>query len=111
MVGFYQHSANKLTYDKRVGSTIIDVIRLTFSEHPWQVLVYVCDTKDGKQRGRMKLFAEWFERTNDGFLHLTHQQISPDFEYYSGLLMRSDNPWQEQIILSAQQFLLGKFGD
>lgn len=111
MVGFYHDSAPPVRPDERVGFTIVQAIRSVFIANPNQIMVYVCDASDRRQRSRMKLFSAWFERTNEGFVHLKHGRIEADYAHFAGLLMRADNPWREAVTQQANQFITDKFED
>lgn len=109
MVGFYRDSTPVARPDERVGLTIIQAIRSIFTANPNQIIVYVCDSSDSRQRSRMRLFSAWFERINEGFVHLKHERIGTDYAHFAGLLMRADNLWREEVTRRASQFITDKF--
>ncbi len=56
-------------HDPNVETTVLAIINEFFrlNQH---VLLYVCDTSDGKESGRNRLFLRWFER------HAAHGQFT-----------------------------------
>jgi hypothetical protein len=51
-------------FDKKVSATISYML-LKFFTNELRVIIYVCDTADGKHRERHKLFKNWFNNLND----------------------------------------------
>ncbi len=52
--------------DSRVRNTIVDIMR-QFVESNDCALYFVCDTSDGRQRNRFRLFSRWFNELGEGF--------------------------------------------
>lgn len=48
-------------HDPKVETTVLAIIDEFFRSN-LQVLLYICDTSDGKESGRNRLFLRWFEK-------------------------------------------------
>lgn len=111
MLGFYHDSGGIQRPNARVSLTIVHAIRLFFQANPTQIMVYVCDSSDGRQRSRMRLFTNWFGRGEENLMHITHENKDADFTHYAGLLIQNDNPWYAEALERAAQFVREKFGE
>jgi hypothetical protein len=60
--GFYPVEDKTLNYDSRIEDTIVFAIREFFERNPDSILLYVCDSSDGKARHRNILFGRWFNK-------------------------------------------------
>ncbi|MEZ0487057.1 DUF6169 family protein [Fibrella aquatica] len=63
---FYASGTNKPPVDSRVADTILHSLNELFRD-PSAVLLYVCESLDGRQLARKRTFDNWF-RTNHQFL-------------------------------------------
>ena len=54
------HSA----YDPKVKDTILAILNEFFFSNQ-QILLYICDTSDGKENSRNRLFLQWFEKYSE----------------------------------------------
>lgn len=52
--------------DDRVRNTIVAIMR-EFVESRDCALLFVCDTSDGRQQNRFRLFSRWFKELGQGF--------------------------------------------
>jgi len=111
MLGFYPDSVGTPRPDERISLTIVHAIRLFFQANPTQIIVYVCDSSDGRQRSRMRLFTNWFGHGEENLTHITHEHSDADFTHYAGLLIQNDNPWHTEVLDRAAQFVREKFGE
>lgn len=87
--------------DKNVQLTVQVVIEEFFRANNTTML-YICETGDGKQAMRSRLFERWFmgysENANFTFLHTSITTIEGETNYAS-LLVRNDNPRLTDVIL------------
>ena len=51
----------RAAHDPKIEATVLAIIDEFFRSNS-HVLLYVCDTSDGKEEGRNRLFLRWFER-------------------------------------------------
>lgn len=66
---FYASYTESLTVraDLRVKDTIADIVN-KFFENKRNMIVFVCDSTDGREHCRKRLFEKWFITFNDGIL-------------------------------------------
>lgn len=85
--------------DSKIPSTI-SAIFLDFFNTYEKVVVFSCDTTDGKQAARHRKFNDWYLRFNDAsFLKydgLIEDTVN-DTIYYMSLIIKSSNPFKESI--------------
>ena len=86
--------------DKKVKETILCIVEEFFNKNQ-SVLVYICETSDGKQLMRNRLFTYWFS-TYSNRLRYTLVQSSVKDEYdvinNVALIVRNDNPHISEIM-------------
>lgn len=91
-IGMERHGA-----DSRIKPTIQRLLTAFFDQEPYNVLFFVCESLDGKHRGRGKLFCNWHqERGNAFFLHPFHIS-TPDSEIVGGYIFSKDHPLKNTI--------------
>ena len=84
-------------YDKKVSTTIIEIIRQRCRENAGAVL-FICSSEDKRHFGRSKLFARWNAEFNIG-----------EFYYESVTLTYSDSSIYAGIIIELSNINLDKF--
>ncbi len=92
--------------DIKLKETIIAVFE-HFFEDKNRVAVYICDSMDGKQQVRNRLFQMWFNFYS-GKEKYTLKTASIDFDgisYYSALLIRVDNDNYDTYLHLFQDFV------
>lgn len=92
--------------DIKLKETIIAVFE-HFFEDKNRVAVYICDSMDGRQQVRNRLFQMWFN-SYSGKEKYTLKTASIDFDgisYYSALLIRKDNDDYDTYLRLFQDFL------
>lgn len=60
--GFYPVEDQSSKHDHRIEDTIVFAIREFFELNADSILLYVCDSSDGKARQRNILFGRWFNK-------------------------------------------------
>ena len=84
--------------DERTGRTIIEIIKLFLAERE-NAVIYVCDSKDGKEGSRRRKFDQWFRKYDDGSVIKVNGHISlPDLNIYNAILIHKDNPLKNRFI-------------
>ena len=73
-----------------------------FFSHKEVAMLYICDTSDGRQASRDRLFRIWFDTYihNESFSLYTESVMIEKTRYYSSVLLRKDNPKLIQILKS-----------
>lgn len=86
--------------DARISATIVEILRRFFSVNT-NAMIMVCDSTDGKELKRRKLFDRWFEHYSDGSI-LKYDSSAPldEYQLYISLYMRKDNPYREPLLHS-----------
>lgn len=94
----YQFYISKLTplhsiQDDKIKTTIIAAIEDFFEENK-SVLLYMCDTADGRQELRSKLFYRWFSTAEQKSKYLCKgtRIVVEDTNFYAAIILRRDNP-------------------
>lgn len=80
--------------DRKVKDTIIAIVNQFFIEHNL-VMLYICETGDGKQSQRSRLFEYWFStfRMQANFtFHSTTVKDDEGVINYAALIVRNDHP-------------------
>jgi hypothetical protein len=90
----------KTVNDLRIVETLVTSMRDVLKSRK-NVVLYICDSKDGKQAARSKLFDKWYKnyswekvKKHDGKLKSPN---NPDSEYVS-LIVNTENPYSENIV-------------
>ena len=84
--------------DKKIQNTVTNIIE-QFFESNQSGLLYICDTNDGRQSVRDRLFSMWY-RAYPKKERFTYESESIEVEsvnYYISLLIRNDNPFLQEM--------------
>ncbi len=79
--------------DAKVSATIIAVMEEFFQDGNL-ILDYVCDTHDGRQAARRRLFKYWYNShpLKIGFTQQDIIAVCDGVSYYAAVVLRNDNP-------------------
>lgn len=86
--------------DTKMRDTIVAIVEEFFDKNE-AALLYICETGDGKQAMRSRLFSFWFEIYGDQsqFFFLPMTVIDEDgIDNYAALVIRKDNPYFTDIV-------------
>ena len=92
--GISNPQGTKSPRDQKVRNTILAIIEEFFNKNK-AALLYICETGDGMQKMRSRLFQFWFSIYNEREEYLFPPQIVYDEEEnenYAALIIRKDNP-------------------
>ncbi len=92
--GISNPQGTKSPRDQKVRNTILAIIEEFFNKNK-AALLYICETGDGMQKMRSRLFQYWFSIYNEREEYLFLPQIVYDEEEnenYAALIIRKDNP-------------------
>lgn len=80
--------------DTNVRDTVIIILEEFFGNEPVS-LVYICDTRDGRQSARQRLFVSWFSQYpfRDQYMFSEKCLRLDDNQYFVSLICRRDNPY------------------
>lgn len=86
-------------HDEKLRRTLFSIIEEFFTENP-SILLYICDTGDGKQAARNRLFVQWFSSyEGSGNLYFQDVDIESDgIINYAALIVERSNPNIESIV-------------
>lgn len=86
--------------DRKVRDTIFAIIQEFFRVNN-ATMLYICETGDGKQAMRSRLFSHWFAVLADKGLYSILQSSVTDeegLENYYAVITRKDNPFAAQVM-------------
>lgn len=87
--------------DTKVKDSVLAIIDEFFNKNQ-STLLYICETGDGKQSMRSRLFEHWFNTYNRKMLFtlLTTSVIDEEGEInFATLIIRNDNPKLPEIVM------------
>lgn len=98
-------SGKTISTDKNIAETVRVIIEEFFT-HKEAAMLYICDTADGRQASRDRLFRIWFETYihNESYSLYSESVLIDKIRYYSSVLLRKDNPRLIQILSSFTNF-------
>ena len=91
--------------DEKMQQTVTAVIEEFFRAND-VLLDYICDTKDGRQAARSRLFAQWFNNYPKRHL-FTLRTMSVEFDgvtYYASVIIRNSNPAYTEYMAAIDAF-------
>lgn len=88
------YGGKKSPRDNKVRTTVLAIVEEFFSKNE-AALLYICETGDGMQKMRNRLFHFWFGVYSESDEYLFLPQVvydEEDNENYAALIIRRDNP-------------------
>ena len=102
--GAYQFTINNQSHlpspnDRKLRETILLLIEAFFAANP-DILLYICETGDGKQVFRSRLFVRWFNTYNrrDDYVMQTAEVEEEGTKNFAALIVQKSNPRLREII-------------
>ena len=86
--------------DHKVQQTILEIVEEFFSTNQ-AAMLYICETGDGKQSVRSRLFSYWFDAYEYNSRYSIHTICIKDEEgvsNFAALIIRNDNPLILEIV-------------
>lgn len=94
--------------DKRIAVTVTTILKAFLLEKE-NVVVYICDNSDNRERARFHKFTNWFRTYNDGsIIQLKGVIRAGDITILNALLIHKNNPLLNDFI-EAYEILTGIF--
>ena len=85
-------NADDSLHDSRIGDTVTEILTLFFQDID-NVIIFVCDSLDGRQQARMRKFSIWFSKANISNIEkYDYSANTDDCEILNSLLINSKNP-------------------
>lgn len=83
--------------DTQVCDTVCTILASFFKEHINSILI-VCDSADGREKARMRLFNAWFDRiAPEGLIKLDKVGRASSYDLFVSILLWQDNPAKDQL--------------
>ena len=111
--GVYQFFLiNKSRKKGRRDEDIYETVRVIIEEFFAQketIMLYICDTTDGRQASRDRMFRAWFHSyvESASYSMYTESMVIDQVRYYSSILMRKDHPKLITVLSSFTNFFKG----
>ncbi len=85
--------------DQKLRDTILLIIEAFFSANP-DILLYICETGDGRQAFRSRLFIRWFNTYSkrDAYVMQTAEVQEGKTENFAALIVQKSNPRLTEIL-------------
>ena len=102
--GFRKREDTHSGYDAHVKDALIAIIEQFFAENA-NVLLYICDTSDGREEKRNRLFVRWFEEfaTPNRFTMETANATVDGQGFYAAIIVENTNPMLVAIVSDFKQ--------
>ncbi|MBR6446132.1 MAG: hypothetical protein IKS94_06890 [Prevotella sp.] len=102
--GAYQFTINNESKrpspnDEKLKVTVFCIIEAFFVANP-DILLYICETGDGKQAFRSRLFVRWFNTYNnhDAYVMQTAEVDDGENRNFAALIVQKSNPRLTEIV-------------
>jgi len=102
--GAYQFYINNESHrpspnDEKLKATIFRIIEAFFVANP-DILLYICETGDGRQAFRSRLFVRWFNNYagRDAFVMQTAEVQDGNTRNFAALIVQKSNPRLKEIL-------------
>ena len=98
-------SGKTINADKNISETVRVIIEEFFT-HKEAIMLYICDTTDGRQASRNRLFRIWYEtyEKNDLFSLYSEGMTIDNVRYFSSILLRKNHPMHIKVISAFHDF-------
>ena len=99
-------SGKTIGRDDDISETVRVVIEEFFT-HKEVVMLYICDTADGRQASRDRLFRAWFYsfEENESYTLHTEGMMIDNVRYLSSVLLRKDHPLYMKVLSAFHNFI------
>ncbi|MDZ7900233.1 MAG: DUF6169 family protein [Arcicella sp.] len=91
--------------DLNIPSTIAAIFKDFFKDHE-KVVVFSCDTTDGKQGARNRKFDDWFKQFDDDSLLKLNEtifDIENQSQYFMSMIFSKENPHKNEIVIAFKE--------
>ncbi len=85
--------------DQKLRMTVLCIIEAFFTANP-EILLYICETGDGKQEFRARLFIRWFNSygNREAYVMETAEVKEGENKNFAALIVQKSNPKLQEII-------------
>lgn len=105
IIGKLEGPTEKVAYDSVISATIAAICTNFFGRQQKRVILFICDSSDGRQVIRARKFRDWFDRFNDSsFIKLDAKiQETADRYIFLSLIFSLKNPYLHDIVSGFEQ--------
>lgn len=96
-----------LTFDSKISATIAAIVFDFFNKIEEPIILYICDSGDGRQMSRSRKFSSWFNEFQrpeftklDFVLHDKHNIQVP-----ISMILKLSNPYFEEVIIDFKKII------
>ena len=91
-------------FDQKLRETILLIIEAFFAANP-DILLYICETGDGRQAFRSRLFVRWFNTYSrrDAFVMQTAEIQEGKTKNFAALIVQKSNPRLSDILAEFEE--------
>ena len=99
-------SRKKGRQDEDISETIRVIIEEFFAQEE-SVMLYICDTTDGRQATRDRLFRAWFYSyiESASYTMCTDTMTIDNIRYFSSVILRNNHPMRNQVLNKFHDFI------
>ena len=91
--------------DTKIAATIVEILKRFFLNNQ-NAMIMVCDSLDGKERKRRKLFDRWYEHfASDNILKYDASAPLEEYQLYLSIYFTKDNPNKEELLRAFRDLL------
>ena len=85
--------------DEKLKATIFRIVEAFFAANP-DILLYICETGDGRQAFRSRLFVRWFNTysNRDAYIMQTAEVQEGKTKNFAALIVQKSNPRLKEIL-------------
>ena len=90
--------------DEKLKSTVFRIIEAFFAANP-DILLYICETGDGRQAFRSRLFVRWFSTysRSDDYVMKTAEVQEGKTRNFAALIVQKSNPRLDEILAEFEE--------
>ena len=110
--GAYQFYINNESHrpspnDEKLKATVFRIIEAFFAANP-DILLYICETGDGRQSFRSRLFIRWFNNYagRDQFVMQTAEVQEGETKNFAALIVQKSNPRLKEILAEFDETII-----
>jgi Family of unknown function (DUF6169) len=96
--------------DRLIPATIARIFS-DFFQHKEQVVVYICDTSDGRASVRNRKFNQWFDWYKGTTFIKIDMQLGEDANgqtYFTAMILRTDHPNLGEVVSTFRDFIISQ---
>lgn len=103
------HGPESYVRDDKIAVTVVAIFISFYNHKSENISFYICDSSDSRQHVRKRKFDGWFDEYNRGAFFKLEGVIKDreGIQYPVAIIIRSTNPFKDQLVLDFAQLLTG----